>query len=873
MISSDFLFIIQWWILLFLLGILFIPLTVKLFSNFWDKGYAFSKVLGIILSSYTIFLLGVLKIVPFTTFTIYLVFLVLGITLFVKFRNFRQEIFDKKIIRIWFFEEILFFLGLWWWSIVRAYNPEIFGLEKYMDFGFVNTILRSTYFPPIDMWYPPEPINYYYFGHLMTAVLTKASAIPSHITYNLMIATLFALTFTQSFSLGSTLIRKLHDKTFSIRKVVLGGILIACLITLAGNLHVFYAFFKPYEADKPKPFWELELSLKNPCYQKDFYEKDLGDGTFETVNCSLEDKKKVSLFPNSYWYPNATRFIYHTIHEFPIYSWVVADLHGHVADIPTVILSIAFLFAIFLTHQEKINKKAYTRSKKNIIIHVLTVSKEFIFFGFLLAIMFMTNAWDALTYLLLAGLLLLYLQWYRTVIIKQDNIHPVQVLVPSLSNKNLQKYFHHHTILNIVTGAAVYGIVILFSFFVFSRPFAIFFNASQIVGGIGVLNVPSFMLEKKSLDPQKKVYGHDHRPLLSKIILPDHCRSLLTPEETDLITTQYETRKIGPFLFEPDHCLRSPWWQLLILYGFFYFFVISLGLFLWKKQKNITDIFIFLLIIASSLLIIIPEFFYMKDIYPDHYRANTMFKLVFQAFIMLSIVSGYTIFRILSKKDLLRASLYRRTAYVLFLLCSTILLTLVFTYPYFAITSYYAGYKEDIDKTICTTFSPYLIFMKIMTKEEQEKCSLKTSKYIGLNGLIYLKNRNLVDKDEDFKAIMWFNQQIKGQPFILEAQGDSYSEYQRISSNTGLPTVLGWYVHEWLWRGESTPKPRADDIKTLYESVNIPETKQLLEKYSIQYVVIGRLEKEKYANISVQKFKELGREVFKVGDTVIYEIL
>ena len=53
-------------------------------------------------------------------------------------------------------------------------------------------------------------------------------------------------------------------------------------------------------------------------------------------------------FPNSYWYPNATRFIYHTIHEFPIYSWTVADLHGHVLDIPFVLLTIAFLFSLLL---------------------------------------------------------------------------------------------------------------------------------------------------------------------------------------------------------------------------------------------------------------------------------------------------------------------------------------------------------------------------------------------------------------------------------------------------------------------------------------------------------------------------------------------
>ena len=50
---------------------------------------------------------------------------------------------------------------------------------------------------------------------------------------------------------------------------------------------------------------------------------------------------------SNYWYPNATRFIPFTIHEFPLYSFVVSDLHGHVLNIPIVLLIIALLINIF----------------------------------------------------------------------------------------------------------------------------------------------------------------------------------------------------------------------------------------------------------------------------------------------------------------------------------------------------------------------------------------------------------------------------------------------------------------------------------------------------------------------------------------------
>ncbi len=865
--TSDFIFIVQWWVILFAAGLAVLPLTMNIFHSFLDKGYAFSKILGIIFISYIVFILGVIKIVPFSSVTIYSVSILLLAVSYITVQTHWKKVLTRRMVLLFLLEELLFFFGLCIWSYIRGFNPDIFGLEKYMDFGFVNSILRSTYFPPMDMWYPPYPINYYYFGHLITAVLTKASSIPSFITYNLMIATLFALSFIESFSIGITLLARLKNPVLRARKIIIGGVLIASLVTLGGNLHVLYAFFKPYETDKPKPFWELPLALDNPCYGKDSYEKPVADGTFETIYCSNEDKVKISSFPNSYWYPNATRFIHNTIHEFPIYSWVVADLHGHVSDIPIVLLTIAFIFSIlisFFDHELDFVKDT-KREKSNIFSPLLRL-KNYIFLGFLIGVMFMTNAWDGLTYLLLSGCMLLYTQWKRV----QQNIdektthNPLLFFVPKHHLKSFQHFFLKNPLRDIFFGVVTYLCIIVISFYIFSKPFTIFFNASQIVSGIGVLNAPSFLLEKKHIDPAQTMYGSDKRPFFSQIVIPDHCRTLMTPEEEKLVTTQYETRKIGPFLFEPDHCLRSPWWQLFVLYGFFYFFVIVLTVFLYRRKKQIPDIFIVLLIITSSVLIITPEFIYMKDIYPDHYRANTMFKLVFQAFIMLSIVSGYTIIRVLSKDLLSKKSLSKTVGGIFFILTTLFLLFMIFMYPYFAVTSYYPGFKDDIDTYICR-------MLPFLPKDKASWCASRQLKYQGLDGLQYLKKRSIQDENDDYKAILWLNH-IKGQPVILESQGDSYTEHERISANTGLPTVLGWFVHEWLWRGEDVPKPRSEDVKKIYESENIDETRDLLKRYTVAYVIIGDLERQKYPNLIQDKFNRLGREVFTQGKTSIYEI-
>src|SRR5258708_8388847 len=252
-----------------------------------------------------------------------------------------------------------------------------------MDFGFVNSLLRSEYFPPKDMWFPPFTINYYYFGHLLTALLTKLSGLPSSLTFNLMLSTIVAFCFSLTFSLGANLYYHL-TKTDRIAKVKLlfTGILTACLVTFAGNLHIIYAFFKPYNTDNPIPFWQLPF--------------------------------KPLTFPNSYWYPNATRFIYHTIHEFPIYSWTIADLHGHVLDIPFVLLIIAFLFSLLIMQKENATNEQ-THIGQTFQVHPFLLA----FIGLILAAMYMTNAWDGAIYWLLAAMTLVVIHGQKMPLYKK----------------------------------------------------------------------------------------------------------------------------------------------------------------------------------------------------------------------------------------------------------------------------------------------------------------------------------------------------------------------------------------------------------------------------------------------------------------------
>ena len=73
--------------------------------------------------------------------------------------------------------ELLFLVVLVGWAAFRAYNPDIAGTEKPMEFAFVNGILRSPLFPPQDPWLSGYGISYYYFGYVMLAALVNLTGV------------------------------------------------------------------------------------------------------------------------------------------------------------------------------------------------------------------------------------------------------------------------------------------------------------------------------------------------------------------------------------------------------------------------------------------------------------------------------------------------------------------------------------------------------------------------------------------------------------------------------------------------------------------------------------------------------------------------
>lgn len=122
----------------------------------------------------------------------------------------------------------------------------------------------------------------------------------------------------------------------------------------------------------------------------------------------------------------------------------------------------------------------------------------------------------------------------------------------------------------------------------------------------------------------------------------------------------------------------------------------------------------------------------------------------------------------------------------------------------------------------------------------------------------------------DAAAIGWMNRNVRGNPVILEAAGDK-GLYARVSSYTGLPTVIGSPGHEKQWRNPP-PGGRAQDVATIYRTRDPRRAQSLLHGYDVRYVILGPIERATYPGPGLQKFAAIGGLVFSHGGTRVYRV-
>ncbi|MGH7858032.1 MAG: DUF2298 domain-containing protein, partial [Candidatus Binatia bacterium] len=236
--------------------------------------------------------------------------------------------------------------------------------------------------------------------------------------------------------------------------------------------------------------------------------------------------------------------------------------------------------------------------------------------------------------------------------------------------------------------------------------------------------------------------------------------------------------------------------------------------------------------VTAAIALFTCEIVFLRDAYGEAlHRMNTVFKLYFQAWIFLSIALPFFVSRVL--RGLAGRSILQPLA-------AAILVTGIaasLCYPVAAVAMRWRGIAA-----------------------------------VSLDGNDYLDREH----PDDAAAIRWMRTEITGLPVVLEATGPPYSYFARVSSNTGLPTLLGWANHEGVWRGNlPVIGDRKDAIDTIYETLDPDAAGKLLREHGVELVFVGELEHERYGREALGKFErrpDLFRLAFRSGATSVYRI-
>jgi YYY domain-containing protein len=781
--------VLIWWILVEILGLAALPLTWRLLRNLPDRGYALSKPLGILVTSYLFWLLVSFHLLSNTRVAIVFVVLLVALgstALYLRGRRADHQaleqgtrgfslrtddlfLFLRRNLVLVASTELVFSVAFCLWVLVRAYNPEISATEKPMEFAFLNAILRSEHFPPLDPWLSGFAISYYYFGYVMVAMLTRLSGVPSEVAFNLAIALLFALTASGAFSLTYNLVAGHAGRHGSRRlRLPIGfGALGAALVAVVGNLEGMLEALHT-RGWGTSSLWEWI---------------DVRDLATAPVSGTW-------MPTDNWWWWRASRVVHdvlfgqhqEVIDEFPFFSFLLGDMHPHVLALPFVLLALGLALSLLW-------------SKKD------ADWWELILLGLCIGGLGFLNSWDLPTYLLIC-LVAYALAAYR----------------------RLGGFGRRW-----IAEAGFFCLMLVaFSFFLY-LPFYVGFRSQ--FGGIAPVVVVKTRLHQYLIMFGLFVYvvmayvGYGLWRMAKRLTRQD-------ARGTVGVRGLLPVLAGGTFIL-----LLAAFFALVGLYLIALLILLIGGGFLVLAERfrlpssvrlTSSSTFALVLILVALMLTFSVEFVYLVDTFGT--RMNTVFKFYYQAWVLLAISSAFGIYYLgLWVKG--RA----RVLSGMWLLGLLPLFLASMVYPFLA------------------TYS-------------------KTGGFAGrptLDGMAHLEYAY----GDDLAAIRWLRANVEDAPVLLEATGGSYTYAGRVSVHTGLPTLLGWGVHELQWRGNyEEPARREPDIEFLYTSTDRAHTSALLDEYGITYVYVGGVERGTYriTEAVLDKFASLMDVVYEQGDVTIY---
>ncbi len=337
--------LIFWYLLIVFLGWLTFPLAYRVFSRLPDRGYSFSRALGLLLWGFVFWWLasaGVLQNNPGGV--LFGLGVLAAISIAVGWRQ-RKEILAwiRDHRRLILTIELVFLVSFIFMTLVRAADPDATGTEKPMELAFINAILNSKTFPPHDPWLSGYAISYYHFGYILAAMLAKVTFASGGLAFNLMLATVFGMSAVGAYGVLLNLLAN-YKKVNALKLnhlgwAWLGPVFLLLVSNLEGVLEVLHQAGVGWAAGSDTSrFWSW----------------------INIPDLAVPPQAPQTLIPQRFWWWwQASRVIQDIdllgnisglspIDEFPAFSFVLGDLHPHVLVIPFVMLLVGLAINVFM---------------------------------------------------------------------------------------------------------------------------------------------------------------------------------------------------------------------------------------------------------------------------------------------------------------------------------------------------------------------------------------------------------------------------------------------------------------------------------------------------------------------------------------------
>ena len=880
--------VVKWLILLELLSLAVLPLCGHLFQGLPDGGYPLAKTMGLVLAAYLAWLGTNMGLGHFGPLTCLASLLLIAAICWMprSLRSALKGLMEPGRAKALMSAELLFLLTFIAFAAIRAYNPEIYWGEKTMDFSLLNAINRGSTFPPLEPWFSGTVLNYYYYGFVLFSYLIQLASVPTAYGFNLAMATIPALSVSCAFSLGFNLCRRVR-----------WGLLAATLVGFIGNLDPLFqlASLDRFQAARQAALINLTETygylLGGVLYLQTL--------PFTYLNLLLHSPGAGSIW-DSYW-ASSRAIGQGMINEYPVWSWLFADLHAHVMVMPVSLLLLSLIYLTF----------GYLKSGWPLFgsgsvgwICLLLMS---VITGTQLA----ANIWDSLCFLgfLVLGLLM------RTLLLERDEGSGSQVeasatdgttspsgptpeplhLPASLQTPRnastmlfvvLWTWFWpdlcqlHPYWLGLISDRWIGLFVILVLVLLGTRPTAFLSTTRRLVLGcwelargvampVGLLlglSTALFYYFHQHLDTGEVLvkFNDDGNILASQVIRHFGFFLLATflwvaagfsralrrsdyPEPKAANPRQIALRGLALevllFLFlKYDGVLTTA--SGLSLYLLLLPPILA-SMLLWRRHPK--HLFCGTLLLGGWGLAAVSELVVIID------RMNTVFTIYLPVWVLLALGSAVGIAIMIEDWSLgpfSRSDQKERRGWRLRPLRA--ILTVAFLFL-FSITF------------ICT----YRGVVGVTTR------NLKQSAKPTLNGLNFLlqtpQGRELLE------SVDWLNRNVNGPQVIAEAfTNRGYDESARVTKYTGLPTLLGW-PHHLRQRGHSGEEiaQREKALRALYTSQDEAVVSKICQDYGIDYVFVGDLENQKYAHPAPRLDKmAVTEEVFRSssGLNLIYRV-